>query len=155
MAKQPSSNTETGTPDRRKAELATLDADITALADAAECMEQSSVWTYNAWCAVDESSEREAHKKLYDKMEKLSTGTDELKAEVDALLKSYRHAHPTLARLAKPPKAAGQPTRQDEQPKGKRQKQTKSALVEEVKAKLTANVDKAQKVVRTNVKTKR
>jgi hypothetical protein len=148
MAKQPSSNTEVSTLEKRKAELVTLDADITALADAAECMEQSGIWTYNAWCAVDELSQREAHKKLYDKTEKLSTQTDELKTEVDSLLKSYRHAQPTLARLAAPTKGTVQTPQQIEQPKGKRQKQTKSALVEEAKAKLTANVDKAQKVVR-------
>ncbi len=94
MARKPSQTTEVNTLEKRKAELATLNSDIAALTQAADCVEQVTIWAWDAWCAGDELSERESNDKHYAGLEKLSNQSEALKAEVDALLKSYKDALP-------------------------------------------------------------
>jgi hypothetical protein len=159
MAKQPVQTTEASTLEKRKAELARLNADIAALTQAADCVEQVSIWAWDAWCAADELSKRESNDKLYARFEKLSNQSEALKGEIEALLKSYKDALPTLTRLIESHKEKQQEVKAEPQEGGqstaKKRRPTKAALIEEAKATLAAKENKANKVVKAKAKGRR
>lgn len=156
MAKQPNQAAEASALGKRKAELASLNADIAAVTKIAEEIEESSLWIWDAWCIVEEMSEREFNDKLYDGIEKLYNHTEEFKAEVEALLKTYKGALPTLTRLVESHNGKNQEVKAEPQeealPAPKKAMPTKTALIEDAQATLAAKDNKAKKVVRTKAR---
>lgn len=64
-------------------------------------LKQASIWTFNAWCETDALLEREKSKELIDRLEQQSIKADELKAEVDTIVKDLRTAKRKLTKKLK------------------------------------------------------
>ncbi|MEK7723546.1 MAG: hypothetical protein AAB336_04290 [Acidobacteriota bacterium] len=64
-------------------------------------LKQASIWTFNALCETDALLDRDKSKKLIDRLEQQSNEADDIRAEIDAIVKDLRTTKRKLTKRLK------------------------------------------------------
>lgn len=62
---------------------------------------QASIWMFNAWCDTDAFLDRDSSKDLIEKLESMAMDADEIKSDVDAVVKDLRDKRRKLTKKLK------------------------------------------------------